>query len=175
MQPWVVQYPTSTLSKKGALKVTVFGPYGPYLARLQKIVQALREKHGYTNTHLVRDRNDFRQKYENETNNVYNTHKSYFCLKNSNVNIFVCYTNANLSSASIELKHVIDKLSLKLPCCSVIKDKRYDLGALLEGELERNVLVELFDSRKDNCDDEIIEIANSRCLDFLYAKYKTIR
>jgi hypothetical protein len=176
LNTWLKLRP-SFLDRSNRLKVTIFGPYGEYLPRLKKITKFLREKHGFSNTFLVLERN-FKPKLTNETRNVYLKNKSYHYLETSHVNIFVFYCYAYNESPSIELKHVCDKLPKKIECCAVIKDKSCKMSPLLGGEIDEALglvsRVEEFYSSRPSSDEYIIELVKAKCINFLKVKFNEI-
>lgn len=175
MQPWFNRPSQSILDKQSRLKVTIYGPYGQYAPRLESIAYRLRQNHGFTDTCLVKNRNDFRKKFSSETDSVFSTMKSYHYLSISNVNIFVFYCGSHGESAAMELQYICQKLRAKIPCCSVIKDTSCKMPGLLTGQIEiTKLLSDEFNGRNKNCDDEIVKIAAARCMEFLTTKFHQI-
>jgi hypothetical protein len=68
----------------------------------------------------------------------------------------------------MELQYVCQKLRNKIPCCAVIKDTSCKMATLLEGQVAiTKILVDEFDSRNKNCDNDIMKLIAARCFDFL--------
>jgi len=172
LQSWFKDTPNSVLDKQSLLTVTIYGPYGFYTKRLQRIARLIRQKYNFKNTYIVKDRRDFRKRLLNETPVIYFTEKSYYYLLHSHVNIFIFYCGPHAESASMELQFISQNLREKVPCCAVMKDTQCNMATILEGQMRiTKFRVDKFDSHTHSCDDDITELVAARCIEFLIEKY----
>jgi hypothetical protein len=171
-QPWLKVPPSSVFDKRSRIKITLYGQYGIFEARLNELAARLRHEHYFSDTYLVGERDDFRKQNFDETIEEYNTRKSYYYLKVSNVNLFIFYCGEYGASAAMELKHICDRLKFKIPCCCVLKDTGCKMPTILLGQARMaKIFVEEFDGYNKRCDDIVLEILAARCTEFLVTKF----
>lgn len=175
MQPWVKIPSPLYLEKQKKLKISIYGPYGSFEQRLRTIAQQLRDRYNFTDTFVVKDRLAYRQRNQDEDTDVYLMDKSFYYLEKSHVNLFIFYCWAYNDSAVIELKEVCDNIKWKQPCCAILLDKGCNLATLLNGMIKTSgILVEEFNGKDPNCDNQILQFAKAKCNIFLKTKFDSL-
>jgi hypothetical protein len=175
LQPWFKSPRVSIFDKSSLLRITIYGPYsGNYTKRLEDIASSLRHNK-LSDAYLIKDRNDFRKRSSNESQDEYFTNKSYYYLEHSHVNFFVLYCKAHGEGVAMELQYTCQTLRSKTPCCAVIKDISCKMSSMIEGQIRiTKLLVDEFDGNKKDCDNQIIRFMTARCVNFLTAKFDLI-
>jgi len=174
LQNWV-DLPTSFLSKKDELVVTIYGPYGKWLEKIRKICEYLRKTYGFHDSLPVIDRQGFRKKYNGEKDQLYDMRRSYHFLEVSHVNLFVFYCKAFNQSVDFELKQLFDKLPNKIQSSIVLRDSSCNMGKIFEGEIiNAKIKSESFDGQSRDPQREVSDIANAYCLNILKRDFYSI-
>ena len=143
-------------------KITIFGPYDIYRQRLNEIARYIRDL-GFSDTKLVSERKEFRERDKKEESSIYIMKKSYYFVEKSNMNIFIFYYNAYNDSMILELKEMCDKCRNKIPCSLIIipntKEKNTNISRVLKGQIlsSKIATVEYSASQKDQLVDEFIK------------------
>jgi hypothetical protein len=102
-----------TSNYKSKFIITIFCPYDDIsLARIRTLQTAIVNR-GYTKCKIVDDYS-YPKKRNNENKDQYNLRKSIYWLEQTDMCIFVMFTQARNDGVAIEIKHTCDHLNNKL-------------------------------------------------------------
>jgi len=162
--------------KKKNVMVTIYGPYGDFENDLSEIGSILQTHYGYIDCKLVSQRDYHELECEDDK---YVAEKSFHFLRKSNVLIFIFFCDkrkenriSHSESPAAELTHLIDKISNKVGCCFVLREKGCSMGPVVFGQLPDEIMYEQMEFENNS---EIDKIVEAKCRTYLELKFNEIK